>query len=98
LGLLTVIDVMPLASYCQSVSNLQAAQRVLKAKGMTIRCPSGYVQQRPEVAISQRERQLIKAFCQEFGLTPSSRSRMALPNESREEPLQSFINRRTGGA
>lgn len=83
LGLLTVVDRAVLASYCQSYSNLQSAQKVLKIKGMVIKAPSGYPMPRPEVAISHKERLLLKAYCQELGLTPSARSRMSV-NEGKE--------------
>jgi phage terminase small subunit len=36
----------------------------------------GFVQKRPEVTIAREAMQLMKAFAAEFGLTPSSRTRL----------------------
>src|SRR3990167_8908338 len=51
LGLLTVVDRAALAGLCQAWARAAEAERVLAIEGMTVTTPSGYVQQRPEVAI-----------------------------------------------
>lgn len=78
-GLLTTVDRAALAGYCQSWSRWRQAEMVLSAKGMTFETPNGYIQQRPEVAIAQKSLQLVAKFCTEFGLTPSARSRITVP-------------------
>lgn len=40
-----------------------------------------YMQQRPEVAISQKSWHIVKLFCVEFGLTPSSIGKVNAKNE-----------------
>lgn len=79
LGLLTVVDTTALAAYCQSYSHWQQAERFLRKNGMTYTTQTGYARQRPEVAISQKALAQVKMFCSEFGLTPSARARMELP-------------------
>ena len=74
--MLTVADRQALAGYCQSFSDWQKAQAVLTRSGFTFKTPNGYVQQRPEVAIAQKSLSLMLKFGVEFGLTPSSRSRI----------------------
>lgn len=78
LGLLTIIDRAALAGYCQEWARYVEAERALIQEGTTFTTPSGYIQQRPEVAIAKKSLQLVRAFCAEFGLTPSSRSRMSV--------------------
>ena len=85
LGLLTIVDGAALAGYCQSWADYVGAVKLLKAKGKTFESPNGYVQQRPEVSIAQKSLQLVKAFCAEFGLTPSSRGRLSLPGEKDDD-------------
>jgi P27 family predicted phage terminase small subunit len=78
--ILTVADRQALAGYCQAFADWQRAQKVLnrggKNGGFTFKTGNGYVQQRPEVAIAQKALSLMLKFGVEFGLTPSSRSRM----------------------
>lgn len=79
LGLLTVVDGTALAGYCQAYARWREAEAALSEHGLTFATDKGYVCVRPEVAIAQRSLQLVKGFCAEFGLTPSSRGRMTLP-------------------
>ncbi len=89
LGLLTEIDGTALACYCDAYSRWRKAREVIVRQGMTKRLKSGYVQQRPEVAIARQSMLLVRAFCQEFGLTPSSRGRISIPQseDDAEEDL-----------
>jgi hypothetical protein len=45
---------------------------------MAIWCgrPNGYLQQVPQVSIAQTNLKIMLKFCEQFGLTPSARSRM----------------------
>ena len=79
IGLLTQADMAALAGYCQSYSRWVAAEKVIQDKGLTIDMPSGYSQPRPEVTISQKERQAMMQFGARLGLSPSDRGRMTLP-------------------
>jgi len=85
LGLLTQIDRLALAGYCQAYARWRQAEEVLEQKGLTFTTPNGYIQQRPEVAIAQRNLQAVRAFCGEFGLTPSSRGRISLPDQDDDD-------------
>lgn len=79
LGLLTVVDGVALAGYCQSYARWREAEAAIDEHGATFTTDTGYVGVRPEVAIAQRSLQMLRAFCAEFGLTPASRGRMTLP-------------------
>ena len=86
LQVISGLDRAALAGYCQSYANWRHAQGILKRFGMTFTTDKGYVGQRPEVAIAQRERQIMRQFQQELGLTPSSRSRVSTLNKPGGKP------------
>ena len=92
IGLLTSVDRAALAAYCQSYGRWKAAEEVVKAQGLTyelydkdgnVRC----VQQRPEVGIANQCLKQIKTFASAFGLEPSSRAKIELPNS---QPVDDF--------
>jgi P27 family predicted phage terminase small subunit len=76
LGLLTEVDGVALAGYCQAYARWREAEMILSKEGLTFKTTNGYVQQRPEVSIAQTSIKLVKDFCAQFGLTPSARGRM----------------------
>lgn len=78
LGLLTGIDMTAMAGYCQSYARWRQCQEVLAKDGLTFKTESGYLMPRPEVAIGNRALIEVRAFCVQFGLTPSARARMQL--------------------
>lgn len=99
LGLMTLVDVAALAGYCQAYARWRQAEEVLTRNGMVMEIertdkngkPIGaYYQQRPEVSIAQKYLGIVKAFCAEFGLTPSSRGRLNLPGEA-EDSLDAIL-------
>ena len=47
--------------------------------------PSGYWQQVPQVSIAQTYLKIMNRFCEQFGLTPSARSRMIVDAEQRAD-------------
>lgn len=93
LGLLTIVDGSALAAYCQAYRRWIQAERKINREGMVLNAKSRYSQAHPAMAISQKERQLMKAFATEFGLTPASRTRIAAPKPSKkEDPMEGFID------
>lgn len=101
LGLLTVVDGGALAAYCQAYARWKQCEEVIERDGMVSELVtdtgSTYLQQRPEVSIANKQLQVMKAFCTEFGLTPSSRSRMSLPGEKpTESAFEGFLKQKSG--
>lgn len=96
LGLLTVVDRTALAIYCDAYAKWTQATKVIDLEGMTMeyvtKTGSVNIIARPEVGISQKYAQIIKAFCAEFGLTPSARCRLTLPKEEDLDPFESDFN------
>lgn len=93
LGLLTKVDRAALASYCQCWARLVEAQAVLDREGLTFETSTGYIQQRPEVAMTHKLMALLKSFLIEFGLTPASRSRLRVESEKEADPFAEFLAR-----
>ena len=79
LGLLTEVDGSALAGYCQAFARWQQAEKVMTEKGLTFETEKGYLVPRPEVTIARQMMVQMRAFSVEFGLTPSSRGRLTLP-------------------
>lgn len=76
LGTLTEMDMAAFAGYCQSYARWKEAEEFIEKHGTIVKTPSGYWQQVPQVSIVQTNLKVMLKFCSEFGLTPSSRSRM----------------------
>jgi P27 family predicted phage terminase small subunit len=92
LGLYTDVDHAALEAYCASYERWIQAEAILKDEGLTFTTEKGYIGQRPEVGIVQSSLQLIKTFCSEFGLTPSARARMTLPEPKQpDDPFETFL-------
>ena len=69
----------------------QRAEADLAAHGSTTLCKSGYEQQRASVAISLKNRHLLRQLLNEIGATPSRRTTMnSLPADNE---LERFLER-----
>lgn len=77
IGVLTQLDRSALSAYCQSWSQWLAAIDKLKLHGPVVKAPSGFPIQNPYFSIANSALKQMKAFLTEFGMTPSSRSRIA---------------------
>ena len=100
LGVLTEVDMTAFAGYCQAYARWKEAEEFISKHGAIVKTPSGYWQQVPQVAIAHKYLNLMKNFCQEFGLTPSSRSRIAAetggdPEDDMMEKLLSLGGEKT---
>ena len=76
MGLLTEMDMAAFAGYCQAYARWKEAEEFLTQHGSMVRTPNGYLQQVPQVSIAQTNMKIMLKFCEQFGLTPSSRSRI----------------------
>jgi P27 family predicted phage terminase small subunit len=80
LGLLTEVDGTALAAYCEAYSRWRAAEEIIAREGLTYEnVRLGRIAQHPAVPIARQMMDQIRAYCSEFGLTPSARGRMTLP-------------------
>ena len=76
MGLLTEMDMAAFAGYCQAYARWKEAEEFLTQHGSMVRTPNGYLQQVPQVSIAQTNMKIMLKFCEQFGLTPSARSRI----------------------
>lgn len=82
-GLMTVVDTVALAAYCQCYARYLEAEQFLEANGITftVRDDKGVIKGRwpmPEVAIAVKMLDKVRQFASEFGFTPSARGRLEL--------------------
>jgi P27 family predicted phage terminase small subunit len=86
---LTEADYIALANLCQGYSTLMNAQKQLNKTGILYKSKSGYIQQSPLLGIIHTQTTIVNNMLREFGLTPSSRTRVAIaePKEKRPNPF-----------
>ena len=65
MGMLTNLDMMAFAGYCQAYARWKGAEEFITQHGQV-----------PQVAIAQTNLKIMLKFCEQFGLTPSARSRI----------------------
>ena len=78
--LLTETDLAAFTLYCVSVSRVAACEKAIREHGLTMFGPQG-MKARPEVAIGRQAGIEARKFAQEFGLTPSARTRVRVPTK-----------------
>jgi P27 family predicted phage terminase small subunit len=78
-GLLALVNGTALEGLCRAYQKAVEAEKILVETGLTFVTGNGYVVPRPEVTIAQKEWLIVKGFCQEFGLTPSSNGKIVVP-------------------
>lgn len=83
LGLLTEADYMAFATYCQNVHMLVESSLDIEKNGTTIRGSRGDVRN-PALATFTACTGALRSMAGEFGMTPSSRARIRLPDDSGE--------------
>lgn len=76
LGLITAIDKDALAMYCTIYVRWIKAERMVRDKGEIIKTAAGNIIQNPYLSIANRALEQLNKLGAEFGMTPSSRSRV----------------------
>lgn len=96
MGLLTEMDMAAFAGYCQAYARWKEAEEFITQHGTIIRTPNGYLQQVPQVSIAQTNQKIMLKFCEQFGLTPSARSRI-VAHEGSNDPADEMERLLVGG-
>lgn len=78
LGLLSELDRAALAMYCIAWGQVVTLGKMLKDQSPIIRTPNGAVIDNPLISQRDRAMKLAHKFLTEFGMTPSSRSRVSV--------------------
>ncbi|MDP9236719.1 MAG: phage terminase small subunit P27 family [Chloroflexota bacterium] len=83
-GLLTRVDRAGLAAYCAAWSRWIEAEEALRTYGTIIKSPSGYPMVSPYFSVASKSLEQMRLLLGEFGMTPSSRSRVNAQPEGLE--------------
>lgn len=76
LGLLTTIDRQALIAYCVTWARWLEAEDQIREHGMVLKGRKGAPILSPYVGIAARTMQQLKVWLEQFGMTPSARSRV----------------------
>jgi P27 family predicted phage terminase small subunit len=83
LRVLSDIDAIALEGMCQAYARAKMADKAIKKGGLLVKTSWGTLVQNPAVSISRSSWSEVRRFAEQFGLTPSSRSRVQeLPEET----------------
>jgi len=93
LGVLCRIDRAALAAYCKAWSRWVAAEEKISQQGEIVKSPSGQPIQNPFLGVANKALKQMKEFLVEFGLTPSSRSRVKAAPAKQVDPMEEFLQR-----
>jgi P27 family predicted phage terminase small subunit len=96
LGLLTGLDRNMLAAYCQAHALWAEAVSSIERYGTMVKSPNGYPMQSPYVAVANKQVEIMGRIAAEFGMTPSSRSRIRAGGPAPEDPFEQFLERGRG--
>jgi P27 family predicted phage terminase small subunit len=93
MGLLTVADRSALAAYCTVYSRWVHAEAQVRKYGAVVKSPQkGFPMKSPYLCIADQAMEAMRKFMVEFGLTPSSRSRIRVPDSARvADELEAFL-------
>jgi P27 family predicted phage terminase small subunit len=80
MGLLSKADRPALAAYCTAWSRWVDAEAQVKKYGAVVKSPDkGFPMKSPYLSIAEQSLETMRKLMVEFGLTPSSRSRIRVP-------------------
>jgi P27 family predicted phage terminase small subunit len=107
LGVLARVDGKALAAYCHCYARWFEAERDITRLGLIVEeivtdkegeeIGSRY-KRNPAVSISNEALKLMRAYLVEFGMTPSSRSRIRVDKPSEPDPFDVMIERKMASA
>jgi P27 family predicted phage terminase small subunit len=93
LGLLTEADVDALAAYCDCHSTMMLAKTAIKEHGVYVSGAQGQNVKNPAFSILETAKAQMKMYQVEFGMTPSSRSRVKLPDKPEDDPFETWVKK-----
>jgi P27 family predicted phage terminase small subunit len=90
-GVVNGYDQAALADYCLCVHRLAECEADVTKRGVLVEGERGKVKN-PALQLAREYRNSIRQWCSEFGLTPSSRGRMNIPEPETEDEFEKFLN------
>ena len=91
LGLVTNIDLDQLSMYCVLWGRWIKAEKMVREKGEIIKTAAGNIIQNPYLSIANRALEQLNKLGAEFGMTPSSRSRVKTEVPDAEHELEQML-------
>jgi len=91
LGLITTIDKDALAMYCVIFVRWLKAEKMVREKGEIIKTAAGNIIQNPYLSIANRALDQLNKLGAEFGMTPSSRSRVKTDLVDPDQELERML-------
>ena len=93
MGLLTKIDLVSLGAYCvQYAIWVDACKNVIE-RGSIAKTKNGNIIQNPYLSVLNRAQVEMRKWLIEFGMTPSSRSRVTVEKPKEADPREEFLKR-----
>jgi len=92
-GLLTKLDTRALEGYCVNYGCWVEAEEEIRRTGAVIRSLKGVPMLSPFVRVAREAYQAWSKACLEFGMTPSSRSRVSVTKPEKPDAFQLFLER-----
>lgn len=96
LGLLSELDRTALAMYCQALAEYLEAKAIVGDEGITTLTDKGNVIQHPAVGVRNNAWQRVLKAAAEFGMSPSSRTRVSVPAGAGEAERNPFAKLKAG--
>ncbi len=84
-NMITDIDLNAFARYCQACGRYLVAESMVAKQGEVLISPSGFPIQNPYLAVSNKAQEQMHKAETEFGMTPSSRSRVSTGAPSKKK-------------
>jgi P27 family predicted phage terminase small subunit len=91
LGLITTLDLDQLSMYCVLWIRWVKAEKMVREKGEIIKTAAGNIIQNPYLSIANRSLEQLSKLGAEFGMTPSSRSRVKADVPDVEHELERML-------
>jgi len=82
---------MALAMLAQTWMRYTTASDRLRKTGLLVKAPSSYPIQNPHLAIMNKAQEQLQKLLTEFGMTPSSRSRVRSDKETPDDEFDRFM-------
>lgn len=90
LGLMSDLDLVALAMYCDAVRTWREAQALLECEGLVIETTNGNVIQNPLLGIRNTAIETARKLLVQFGMSPSSRASVTVSEKTKSNPLDKF--------
>lgn len=91
--LLGRVDAHALGLYCEAFARYTDANAKIAKSGPVVVAPSGFPVQSPYLAIANKAHEQMCKLLIEFGMTPSSRSRVSKVESGEDDPYSAFVKK-----